>query len=416
MIDFSDFSFGTATASHQIEGNNKYNDWWAAEQKGKNLKYRSGKACDHWNRYEEDIELMDKLNYDSYRFSLEWSRIFPEDGKLNEQPLERYQNIIDLLNEKNITPMVTLHHFTLPKWFLDKGGFTKEENLEHWKRYVKTIKERLSGVELFCTINEPMVYVMGSYMDKEWPPFKSSLIKAGHVEKNLLEAHNIAYQILNKKTVGIVKHYPYVRPKTKSKRDIKAAKKADNIFNWYFMDAIWSGSLKTSLKSYEVTKTDTDFIGLNYYTLHEASHSWNPFKLFLNTELGDVGNRKTLMDWSVYPEGIYKAIKNIQDRYDRPIYVTENGIATNEDEWRIEYILKHLKQIHKAREEGYDVRGYMYWSLMDNFEWAEGFEPRFGLIDVDFENCERTVRKSAEIYGDIAEQEGIPGKYLKKYL
>ncbi|MFW5898670.1 MAG: family 1 glycosylhydrolase, partial [Candidatus Saliniplasma sp.] len=122
MIDFPDFNFGTATASHQIEGNNKYNDWWAAEQKSKNLDYKSGKACDHWNRYEQDIELMDELNYDSYRFSLEWSRIFPEEGEVNEEPLKRYQTIIDLLNERDITPMVTLHHFTLPKWFLNKGG------------------------------------------------------------------------------------------------------------------------------------------------------------------------------------------------------------------------------------------------------------------------------------------------------
>ncbi len=415
MIDFHDFIFGTATASHQIEGNNKFNDWWDAEKTNK-LEFKSGKACDHWNRYKEDIELMDKLNYDTYRFSLEWSRIFPREGKINKNALERYQEIIDLLNQKDITPMVTLHHFTLPKWFTEKGGFAKDDNLIYWRAYVNTVKEYISNIDFFCTINEPMVYVMGSYMDAEWPPFKSSLIKAGRVEKNLLEAHDIAYNQLEDKTVGIVKHYPYIRPKTKSKRDIKAAKKADNIFNWYFMDAIWSGTLKTPLKSYSVTKTDTDFIGLNYYTLHEASHSWNPFKLFLKTKLGDVGNRKTLMDWSVYPKGIYKGIKNIQDRYDRPIYVTENGIATNDDEWRIEYILKHLKQIHKAREEGYDVRGYMYWSLMDNFEWAEGFEPRFGLLDVNFNTCERTIRESAKVYGKIAEKGGIPEKLIDEYI
>ncbi len=416
MIDFSDFIFGTATASHQIEGNNKNNEWWEAEQKGE-LPYKSGRACDHWERYEEDIQLMDDLGYDAYRFSLEWSRIFPKQGKLNKSALKRYQNIINLLNEKEITPMVTLHHFTNPQWFMDKGGFAKDENLCHWKRYVKTIVEEISGVDLFGTINEPMVYVMTSYMDGEWPPFENSVLKAGRVEKNLLRAHAAAYKYLKKldKTVGIVKHYPYIRPESKKKRDVKAAEKADALFNWNFMDAIWSGDLKTPLRSYQVPKSDADFIGLNYYTIHKAAHSWNPLKLFLDTEEADIGDRKTLMDWSVYPEGIYKGIKHFQRRYDKPIYVTENGIATEDDEWRIEYILKHLMQIHKAREDGYDVRGYMYWSLMDNFEWAEGFEPRFGLIEVDFDDFDRKVRDSAKVYRKIAEKKGITQEILDRY-
>ncbi len=416
MIDFPDFIFGTATASHQIEGNNKYNQWWDAEQKGE-LPYKSGRACDHWERYKEDIQLMDDLGYDAYRFSIEWSRIFPKEGKLNRDALERYQKIIDLLNEKDITPMLTLHHFTNPKWFMDKGGFAKDKNLSYWKRYIKTLAENITGVDIIATINEPMVYVMSSYMEGEWPPFKSSLLKAGKVEKNLVRAHDTAYKHFKdrNKTVGIVKHYPYIRPDSKKKRDVKAAEKADDIFNWNFMDAIWSGKLKTPLRTYTVPESDSDFIGLNYYTIHKATHSWNPLKMFLDTELADIGDKKTLMDWSVYPEGLYKGIKHIQRRYKKPIYVTENGIATEDDEWRIEYILNHLMQIHRAREEGYDVRGYMYWSLMDNFEWAEGFEPRFGLIGVDFDDFDRTVRRSAEVYGKIAEENGIPEGLLDRY-
>ena len=416
MIDFQDFTFGTATASHQIEGDNRFNQWWEAEKRGR-LKYRSGRACEHWKRYEKDIELMAELGYDSYRFSIEWSRIFPKEKEKNNNALDRYQDIIDLLNERGIMPMVTLHHFTNPTWFMEKGGFLKDKNIRYWRDYVETIRDEISGVDIFCTINEPMVYIMNSYLTGEWPPFKTSLLKSAKAEKNLIKAHDAAYGILKgkNKAVGIVKHFPDIRPKTDKKKDIKAADKADDLFNWNFLDGLWDGKVKTPLKSYSVPESDTDFIGLNYYTLHEASHSWNPFKMFFETDLVKNGEL-TLMGWTVHPEGIYRGIKEIHDRYDRPLYITENGIATHDDRWRVEYILKHLIQIHKAREEGYDVRGYMYWSFMDNFEWAEGFEPRFGLIGIDFKTCERKVRKSAKVYGKIAKEKGISADIVKEYI
>ncbi|AIF69244.1 beta-glucosidase [Palaeococcus pacificus DY20341] len=410
------FLFGTATSSHQIEGNNIFNDWWFYEQKGK-LKYKSGKACNHWELYKEDIDLMAMLGYNAYRFSIEWSRIFPKEKEFNEKALQRYQEIVNLLNERGITPMVTLHHFTSPMWFMKKGGFAKEENLRYWEIYVKTIAENLEGVELIATFNEPMVYVMMSYIQGYWPPFVKNPLNAGKVEANLLKAHAIAYEILNGRNfkVGIVKNIPIFIPASESERDKKARDRVDNLFNWNFLDAIWSGKVKTPLKTYDVPKSDVDFIGVNYYTASEVKHSWNPLKFFFEAKLADLSERKTLMGWSIYPKGLYEAITNVQSRYKKPIYITENGIATLDDEWRIEFIIQHLQYVHKALKESYDVRGYFYWSLMDNFEWAEGFEPRFGLVEVDYKTFERRPRRSAYIYGEIAKSREISDELIEKH-
>ncbi|WP_461864786.1 glycoside hydrolase family 1 protein [Thermococcus sp.] len=417
MIEFLEsFLFGTATSSHQIEGNNIFNDWWFYEQEGR-LKYKSGKACNHWELYREDIELMAALGYSAYRFSIEWSRIFPKENELNKNALQRYQEIIDLLNERGITPMVTLHHFTSPLWFMKKGGFAKEENLRYWERYVKAVAESVEGAELIATFNEPMVYVMMGYMTGEWPPFIKNPLKAGKVEANLLKAHAMAYEILKGQNfkVGIVKNIPVFIPAGESERDRKARDKVDNLFNWNFLDAIWSGRVKSPLRTYKVPESDADFIGVNYYTASEVRHSWNPLKLFFEAKLADLSERKTLMGWSIYPKGLYEVLMNVQSRYKKPIYVTENGIATLDDEWRIEFIIQHLQYVHKALKDGCDVRGYFYWSLMDNFEWAEGFRPRFGLIEVDYETFERKPRKSAYVYGEIAKSGKIRDGLIEKY-
>ncbi|MFA4701563.1 glycoside hydrolase family 1 protein [Pyrococcus kukulkanii] len=410
----NDFLFGTATAAHQIEGDNKWNDWWYYEQIGK-LPYKSGKACNHWELYREDINLMAELGYDAYRFSIEWGRLFPEEGKFNEDAFNKYREIIELLFERGITPNVTLHHFTSPLWFMKKGGFAKEENLKYWEQYIDKVADLLEGVKLVATFNEPMVYVMMGYLTAYWPPFVKNPFKAFKVVSNLLKAHALAYDALHGKfKVGIVKNIPIMLPASESEKDKKAAEKADFLFNWSFLDAIWSGTYRGAFRSYKVPESDADFIGINYYTASEVRHSWNPLKFFFEAKLADLSERKTQMGWSVYPEGIYKAIKGVS-RYERPMYITENGIATLDDEWRIEFIIQHLQYVHKAIEDGYDVNGYFYWSLMDNYEWREGFEPRFGLIEIDYETFERRPRKSAYVYGEIARTKEIKEELIEKY-
>ncbi|MCO6042045.1 glycoside hydrolase family 1 protein [Thermococcus alcaliphilus] len=415
MIVFPEFFlFGTATSSHQIEGDNKWNDWWYYEEIGK-LPYKSGKACNHWELYREDIELMAQLGYNAYRFSIEWSRLFPEEGKFNEEAFNRYREIIEILLEKGITPNVTLHHFTSPLWFMRKGGFLKEENLKYWEQYVDKAAELLKGVKLVATFNEPMVYVMMGYLTAYWPPFIKSPFKAFKVAANLLKAHAMAYDILHGNfDVGIVKNIPIMLPASNREKDVEAAQKADNLFNWNFLDAIWSGKYKGAFGTYKTPESDADFIGINYYTASEVRHSWNPLKFFFDAKLADLSERKTDMGWSVYPKGIYEAIAKVS-HYGKPMYITENGIATLDDEWRIEFIIQHLQYVHKALNDGFDLRGYFYWSFMDNFEWAEGFRPRFGLVEVDYTTFKRRPRKSAYIYGEIAREKKIKDELLAKY-
>ncbi|RLF80963.1 glycoside hydrolase family 1 protein [Thermococci archaeon] len=411
---FDEFIFGTATSSHQIEGNNKWNDWWYYEQMGK-LPYKSNKACNHWELYKEDISLMHSLGYDGYRFSIEWSRIFPRESEIDENALNKYREIIELLFKSGITPNVTLHHFTSPLWFMQKGGFAKEENLKYWEQYVETVVGILKGVKLVATFNEPMVYVMMGYLTAYWPPFVKSPFKAFKVAANLLKAHGLAYEILSSRLkVGIVKNIPIMLAASDMERDKKAAERADNLFNWNFLDAIWSGKFKGVLSTYTVPDSDVDFIGVNYYTASEVKYSWNPLKFFFDARLAELSERKTQMGWSVYPKGIYEAIVKVS-RYEKPIYITENGIATLDDEWRKEFIVQHLQYVHKTIEEGYNVNGYFYWSLMDNYEWREGLTPRFGLIEVDYTTFKRKPRESAYVYGEIAQKKEISDELIRKY-
>ena len=415
MLRFpSNFLFGTATSAHQIEGDNIYNDWWHYEQEGK-LPYKSGKACNHWNLYSQDIELMASLGYGAYRFSIEWARIFPEEGKKDEKALERYNDILKLLNARKIIPLVTLHHFTLPYWFLEKGGFEKEENLRYWEEYVETVRDEIRGVNLIATFNEPVVYMLSSYVLGDWPPFKKSPKAASDVEANILRAHAKAYEILsNKFKVGIVKNIPLFLAASDKPKDLKATSRADHLFNFNFMDALWSGNLKALMGKYRTPEGDTDFIGVNYYSPYTVRHSLNPLQFFIDYDVADIGERRTDMGWSVYPEGIYKAVEKMY-RYNRPIYITENGIATLDDEWRIEFIVQHLQYVHKAIKDGYTVHGYFHWSFMDNFEWDKGFAPRFGLVEIDYKNFERKPKKSAHVYGEISKNREISEKILKRY-
>ncbi|NJE07857.1 glycoside hydrolase family 1 protein [Thermococcus sp. M39] len=404
------FLLGTATSSYQIEGDNVWSDWWYWAEKRKLPK--AEKACNHWELYKEDIELMASLGYPAYRFSIEWARIFPEEGKLNEAALIKYQELINLLNKKGITPMLTIHHFTLPTWFALKGGFEKEENLKYWEEYISVITE-LKGVELVATFNEPMVYVVASYLMGMWPPFKKNPLIAGKVAVNMINAHAIAYEILHGKfKVGIVKNYQHFIPASDSKRDKEARDRVDYLFNWAFIDGIFYGSYEGFMKKHKVSESDLDFIGINYYNIQKVKKSRNPLNPFI-VEDANV-SRKTDMGWSVYPKGIYDGIRSFS-RYEKPMYITENGIATLDDEWRIEFIVQHLQYVHKAIKEGFDINGYFYWSFMDNYEWAEGFRPRFGLIEIDYETFERKPRRSAYIYGEITKKKEISDEVLEKY-
>lgn len=415
MIRFpNNFLFGTATSSHQIEGNNKYNDWWEWENRGK-LNVRSGKACNYWELYRDDIKIMAELGYNAYRFSIEWSRIFPEKDRIDYNALYRYKEIINLLQKHGIEPMVTLHHFTNPQWFVKEGGWVREENIKYFIKYVELVADELRGIKLWVTINEPIIYVLQGYIYGTWPPGIRSLKIADRVIMNLMKAHNEAYNILHEyASVGIAKNMIAFKPGSDRKKDLNAHKKIDEAFNWGFIDGILSGELKTLRRTYRVETGGMDFVGINYYSSYIVKYSWNPFKLNIDVKPLDTG-LWTTMGYCIYPKGLYEVVKKTYERYRKEIFITENGVAVEDDELRILSIIRHLQYLHKAISEGVIVKGYFYWSFMDNFEWDKGFEQRFGLIEVDYNTFERRPRRSAYVYSEIASTRTISDKLIEKY-
>tara|TARA_B100002051_G_scaffold155025_1_gene146565 strand:+ start:1527 stop:2912 length:1386 start_codon:yes stop_codon:yes gene_type:complete len=413
------FIWGTATASHQVEGNCKNN--WSEFEKGlksdgsPNIKDNqiSGLACDHWNRYKEDIKLIKKLGVGHYRFSVEWSKIEPEMGKYNKEALGHYSNLIDDLLKNNIKPVITLHHFSHPIWFDKIGAFEKKENISYLVSFSERVFDKYSDrVKYWCTINEPGVVAVQGYFTGMFPPGEQNSSKTAHVFKNLLESHVQIYHALkshingSKVKIGIVKNINQFEPWRRYHLfDWLFTIALNHIFNWSTINFLKTGKLKFRIpglmwlthKNLEA-KNSLDFFGLNYY-----SHNHIKFNLFkkdyseLKYHSKDI---MTDMPYTIYAEGIYRAIELVSC-LKVPILITENGVADKDDNIRSEYITKYLYAVSKAIDDGYNVVGYYYWSLMDNFEWAFGYDMRFGLYHVDFNNQKRTLKKGSEKFVDI---------------
>ncbi|HMP67435.1 MAG TPA: glycoside hydrolase family 1 protein [Candidatus Paceibacterota bacterium] len=402
-----DFYWGTATASHQIEGGQN-NDWSVWEKKvakklAKNSKksfkknpnwqkfqseaenpdnYISGQACDSWNKFEEDFNIIQFLGLKAYRFSIEWSRIEPEEGKFDEQAIARYKKMITSLRARKIEPFVTLWHWTLPIWLAEKGGTTAIDFPEKFANYAEKLAESFgSEVKFWVTLNEPEIQSSHAYMKGLWPPQKKSILLTIAAIKNLISAHKMAFAVIKRQNkdaqIGVAKHqvaFEMARPTIWNKI---LKKIADKIWNFYFLDEI---------------SEHQDFIGLNHYN-RNVINGWygkNPKKV--QTDFG----------WEFYPESIYQCLVELR-KYNKPVYITENGLADAHDDLREEFIRRSLVAIHNAISVGIDVRGYFYWSLLDNFEWDKGYWLKFGLVAVDRETTERKVRDSAYVYKDIVE-------------
>jgi len=417
--------WGTATAAHQVEGNNTNNNWYRFEhQKDSSGKPRihnndkSGLAADHWNRYKEDIGLMNELGVKYYRFSIEWSKIEPKNGIFNEKALEHYRELCTTLIDSGLTPVVTLHHFTHPIWFEDLGGFEKEENIKHYLEFSEFVFNKLSDlVPFWCTINEPAVYVSQGYFNGVFPPGKKDPVLAGQVMKNLLNAHVAVFRHLKtlpngmNVQIGLVKNITQFDPLRRW-----------HILDWYFsrilndiftnntIDLLTTGDFNfylPGMANISYKNTDAigaiDFIGLNYYSRwHVKGHLNTATPFTFETRPEDI---QTDMPYSIYPEGFYRAIQTIS-KLNKPIIITENGIADNKDDRRELFIERYLYALYKAIMDGYDIRGYFYWTLMDNFEWAEGYAMKFGLYEVDFTTQKRELRKGSLAFSKIVKQPG----------
>jgi len=416
-----DFLWGSATAAHQIEGNCTNNNWFqfesAVDEQGKPRilnNQKAGIACDGWNLYKEDTQLMKALSLNAYRFSVEWSKIEPEQGHFDEGALDHYEKVVDELLANGIEPMVTLHHFTNPMWFEQEGAFLQENSPEVFVKFVDHVVRRLGPrVKLWCTINEPAIYAIFGYFTAEFPPAEKDARKAARVYLNMLRAHSAAYTAIKKikpdAQVGLVVHVAIFDPPNQwNLLDVLIARMLNRNMNESHFQYLVEGRFDFSIpgmvsESYKGGEKDAfDFVGLNYYTNH-----YRVFKPLSKEQFVEITksppDRLTDMGWEIYPEGLYRSLKMICRYTSKPIYIAENGIADAKDTKRAKYIEDHLLVLNKAIADGMNIRGYFYWTLMDNFEWAHGFDKRFGLYRVDFSTLKRTLYEGSRKYLEMVQ-------------
>lgn len=408
------FLWGTATSAHQVEGNCTNN--WSIWENPQTIHdgSLSGNACDHWNLYQDDIRCMKKLGVNAYRFSIEWSKIEPEEGVFDSDALAHYQKVCAALIHANITPMITLHHFTHPVWFEKKGGFEKQENNAYFVRFCTVVFNALQDkVPFWCTINEPNTYAFQSYFTGMFAPGVKNIQRAVIVLKNMLDAHVQVYHTLKKidshAQVGIAYNITQFKPYRRWDPLLRiVCALAEHCFNTLALQFLTNGEMVYTIPCvFNVSHTNKnaptslDFFGLNYYSyikLDWQLDAKNPLvPRYTNNEI------MTDLPYPIFPEGFYDAIQKVSC-LNVPIYITENGIADAVDDRRELFIKRYLYVLSHAIKNGYDIRGYFYWSLMDNFEWCEGFQPRFGLYQVDYRSQKRMLRPSAQTLIHIIER------------
>ncbi len=386
----SSFVWGAATSAHQVEGGNLQNDWWYWERQGP-ARIQSGKACEHYTRFREDFALAKQLGHTAHRLSLEWSRIEVAPGKYHQPALSHYRDVLQELRRQGLASFVTLHHFTNPLWLARQGGWGNPRTALWFRAYVEQVLEALGDlVDYWITINEPNIYVLKGYWEGSWPPGKyHKLYAMRNAYTHLAIAHEQAYQTIHHHTsgakVGIAQNMIAWQPASRaSRQDRAAAALCRYFYNDYF---------------FERTRGTHDFIGVNYYLAARKKFSWHfPYIADEKIDLP-----RSDMGWPLYPEGLTQVLLEAK-RYHRPIYVTENGIASARDDHRSAFIQAHIRAIEAAQAQGADVRGYLHWSLLDNFEWADGYPPKFGLVGVDFATQQRRIRPSAYVYKAIIKQ------------
>jgi len=412
------FLWGAGTSAHQVEGGNDRNDWWDWEALSGTIRGgdRSGFACRHWERYESDLDLLLAAGLRAYRFSLEWSRIEPEPGRYDEDALDHYRRVLLACKARDIVPVVTLHHFTNPRWFAAAGGWEDPRNLPRFGRYARLAGERYGDlVDWWVTVNEPEVLAFRGYDEGTWPPGVKDRGRALQVIANLLEAHAIASAALREADrtdadqdghavrIGIAKHWVLFEPLRNwwPLERISAAIQ-HRVFNVALGRALRGDGIDLSIPGVKPVRRRgdslrgaSDFFGVNYYT------RWMVTMSAREPRVPRPGSPVSDLGWEVYPQGLERALAETAV-YGLPLVVTENGIADEHDLLRPDFIRESLAALDRARARGIDVRGYLHWSLLDNFEWNEGFHGRFGLYAVEFSDpaLPRTARPSCRVLAE----------------
>lgn len=384
------FMWGASTSAYQIEGGNEHADWWAWELAGGGTE-PSGAACDSWSRWRDDIDAAVELGLSVHRISIEWSRIEPEPGVIDEQALACYAEMLAEARARGLSTMVVLWHFTNPRW-LGTRPWTEAAHVDAFEQHVLRVVPVLAPhVDHWATINEGNTYAWHGYITGDWPPgLQNAWPSARRVYRFLGDAHLRARAAIKEllgeeASVGLTHVLAWPHPAERGGA-------LSGVTQWWwrligndlFLDRVGA---------------ETDWLGVQYY--YDS-----PCRTF-GVALDDGDPPRTDMGWRICPEGLYQVVKTAWARYGVPIIVTENGLADAADLQRGRFIIDHLAWVHRAIEEGVDVRGYLHWSLLDNYEWAHGFAPRFGLVEVDYTTFARTPRESGRLFGRIARENRI---------
>ncbi len=427
-----DFIWGAATSAPQIEGawkegGKSLSIWDVAPEKKIKNRENCHVSCDHYHHWKEDVALMKQMGLKAYRFSISWSRIMPSEGVVNQEGLKFYSDLVDELLMAQIEPIVTIFHWDMPLWVFKKGGWLNKRIVGYFKDYAKAVVSALSDrVKWWITINEPGCFIMNAYLQGVHAPFKRDYLSLSKLSKNAMMASAEAVKILRteakqKVKVGVAFSTGAWVPKNDSKEEIDKARRLTLeegnglMGNKWWMDPMLLGKPVKAYGIFSSKKKDMalihqplDFIGLNIYTSYNYAE-WG------GGEKPPVGVPKNSLGWVIDERCMYWNVKFIYEKYKLPIMITENGLAANDavsfdgdvqDPNRADFIRRYLSELKKVNNEGVPILGYLHWSLLDNFEWAEGYDPRFGLIYVDFKSGKRIIKNSAWYYKHIIETNG----------
>ena len=412
------FLLGVSSAAAQIEGGevgSNWNDWYHRGY----IKDGSNPAVadDHWNRWKEDCDLMAAMGMRVCRLGLEWARLVPERGKPSQEVIRHYREELSYLRDRDIRPLVTIHHFSNPMWFEEKGAFAKRENLEDFFDFVRLCGESFGDlVGDWITINEPNVYATNGYCFGLWPPGRKSYLQTFHVMENMAYCHIRAYGMLHEiradmgytdTFVGFANHVRVFDPKNpKNPLHRLLARLAEWLFQGALTLAMGTGRFRLPLRNRWHVKPGEycDFNGVNYYTRSTVSGLADGVR---------EGSPCNDLNWEIYPEGLVRCAEKLQKVLPRPLWVTENGTCDNDDHFRAKYIYDHLAAICAS---GLPFERYYHWCFCDNFEWLEGYSARFGLVHIDYETQKRTVKRSGEFYAGMIAAGGVTEEAFAEYV
>jgi beta-glucosidase len=407
------FLWGTATAAHQVEGNNSNSDWWEWELRpGGPCKEPSGAAIEHYNRYTRDIALLAQMGLNTYRFSVEWARVEPSEGVFDSAQLDHYQRMAEAVGKAKLTPIVTLNHFTLPLWVAQQGGWLSPKTPALFERYVRRVVERLGdNVTWYCTINEPGVVALGGYAGAFlFPPGTKGLDNWKTSIAELIEAHHLARAAIKELRPGAKVGLTCAMNEWESNSGGEAVlsytrRMYEDVFLEAARDDEFLGVQNYTRARIEVSRLAGTIakLGLALPSLEKRLGPWAAKQQSSATNEPPDGSPRTQMGWEFRPRAVATAVRRAAEVLPgKPLLVTEHGVATDNDEDRITFIRQGLQALHTVISDGIPLQGYIHWSAFDNFEWAHGYDMTFGLIAVDRTTQERKLKPSAHYFGEIA--------------